>query len=95
MNCPACYGNTRVLDSRPEDEIVRRRRECMVCKQRFSTVEIDFKMYRQIKNASIASVSSISSIQQKVSETMDKIKNSVDAIILSEVLNHENRNSEN
>lgn len=95
MTCPKCCGETKVIDSRPEDDIVRRRRECMVCKQRFSTVEIDLQMYKKIKNASIASVSSISEIQQKVSDTMEKIKNSVDAIILSEVLKHENKNFEN
>ncbi|ADD26844.1 transcriptional regulator NrdR [Meiothermus ruber] len=42
MNCPFC-GNpdSRVLDSRPSDEgsVIRRRRECPVCKRRFTTYE--------------------------------------------------------
>lgn len=40
MNCPFC-GNpdTRVTDSRPDSDGIRRRRECLGCGQRFSTVE--------------------------------------------------------
>lgn len=42
MNCPFCDGsNTRVVDSRPTDDgrSIRRRRQCDVCKQRFTTYE--------------------------------------------------------
>jgi len=43
MRCPFCAANdTRVLDSRltNEGDQVRRRRECSVCKERFTTFEI-------------------------------------------------------
>jgi transcriptional regulator NrdR family protein len=36
MNCIQCNGNTKVIDSRN----VRRRRECLVCKHRFTTIEL-------------------------------------------------------
>lgn len=42
MKCPSCHHNgTRVVDSRPADEIrsIRRRRECEACSYRFTTFE--------------------------------------------------------
>lgn len=42
MKCPACqYPESKVLDSRPADEgmTIRRRRECLECKNRFTTYE--------------------------------------------------------
>ncbi len=43
MRCPFCYAQeTRVVDSRlaNEGEQVRRRRQCSVCKERFTTYEM-------------------------------------------------------
>ncbi|MDQ6779975.1 MAG: transcriptional regulator NrdR [Candidatus Eremiobacteraeota bacterium] len=40
MVCPVCRaGDTRVIDSRDDANAVRRRRECMACKHRFTTFE--------------------------------------------------------
>ncbi len=42
MKCPQCgHTNDRVLDTREQKEgdLIRRRRECMACKTRFTTVE--------------------------------------------------------
>jgi transcriptional repressor NrdR len=40
MNCPFCANpDTRVTDSRPDQDGIRRRRECLACGQRFSTIE--------------------------------------------------------
>jgi len=40
MICPSCKkNNTKVLDSRDEKILVRRRRECLGCKHRFTTFE--------------------------------------------------------
>ncbi|MGD1066791.1 MAG: transcriptional regulator NrdR [Vulcanimicrobiaceae bacterium] len=40
MLCPHCRKNeTRVVDSRDDDNSVRRRRECLGCKHRFTTYE--------------------------------------------------------
>ena len=49
MNCPNCGGHTNVVDSRPNEDSTRRRRECEVCKHRFSTVEIDADYYEKLK----------------------------------------------
>ena len=43
MKCPFCgYEESKVIDSRPTDEGVRirRRRECLSCKKRFTTYEV-------------------------------------------------------
>jgi transcriptional repressor NrdR len=38
--CPSCRkSETRVVDSRDDDNVVRRRRECLDCKHRYTTYE--------------------------------------------------------
>jgi len=53
MRCPFCTtDDTRVIDSRlaNEGDQVRRRRECVVCKERFTTYEaVEFNLPRVIK----------------------------------------------
>lgn len=42
LRCPKCGGQCTVKDSRPStviDNAIRRRRECLVCEHRFSTLE--------------------------------------------------------
>ncbi len=42
MNCPFCgHSETKVTDSRPEESVggIRRRRECLACGRRFTTIE--------------------------------------------------------
>lgn len=40
MNCPFCsYEESKVVDSRPSDKRIRRRRECIKCGGRFTTYE--------------------------------------------------------
>lgn len=40
MLCPVCRAaDTRVIDSRDDDSAVRRRRECIACRHRFTTYE--------------------------------------------------------
>lgn len=43
MKCPYCgYSESKVIDSRPNDEgeRIRRRRECLNCAKRFTTYEV-------------------------------------------------------
>ena len=43
MKCPACgYPESKVIDSRPmpENNSIRRRRECLSCQKRFTTFEM-------------------------------------------------------
>ena len=40
MKCPNCgFADSKVIDSRPTENRIRRRRECLQCKERFSTYE--------------------------------------------------------
>ena len=40
MNCPYCgYHDSKVMDSRNVDDGIRRRRECLSCRSRFTTYE--------------------------------------------------------
>lgn len=40
MKCPYCgHPESKVVDSRPADESIRRRRECLFCQRRFTTYE--------------------------------------------------------
>ena len=38
--CPHCKGDTHVVDSIPGRGAVRRRRECLKCDKKYSTLEI-------------------------------------------------------
>ena len=41
MNCPYCgFEDSKVIDSRPSEEKIRRRRECLECSKRFTTYEV-------------------------------------------------------
>ena len=41
MKCPKCgYEESKVIDSRPAENKIRRRRECLSCKCRFTTYEM-------------------------------------------------------
>lgn len=47
MKCPFCGTNdSKVIDSRPAEEgtTIRRRRECLACKKRFTTYEVIERM---------------------------------------------------
>ena len=40
MRCPYCgFSESKVIDSRPTEDNIRRRRECMSCGKRFTTYE--------------------------------------------------------
>ena len=46
MNCPKCGSDQlKVIDSRGSPEQVKRRRECVDCKERFSTIEVTVEKY--------------------------------------------------
>lgn len=76
MNCPKC-GNDVVscIDSRPKSGTIYRRRKCISCGFRFSTVEIgldDLESYKQ-KEAFLADMlSRAGDIQAKLKERETK-----------------------
>ena len=46
MDCPKCKGDIKVLDTRPDGEWVHRRRECLACGHRFTTIEVEVSALR-------------------------------------------------
>lgn len=48
MTCPNCFEKTKVIDSRHEDDFIRRRRVCTNCNYRFFTVELDEDYYERL-----------------------------------------------
>lgn len=54
MLCPACGdADTEVTDSRTKGADKRRRRRCLACEHRFSTIEIPFADYQKMRRASV------------------------------------------
>ncbi len=44
MNCPNCGSlQVKVVDSRRKEASISRRRECLDCGKRFSTIEVPIK----------------------------------------------------
>ena len=47
MRCPQCSSLSKVIDSRRQGQRVYRRRQCLLCGSRFSTVEIDVQEFKK------------------------------------------------
>jgi transcriptional regulator NrdR family protein len=50
MICPVCGGNTKVCETRSEEDCVHRLRWCRKCHKKFVTIEIDEDLYKRIAN---------------------------------------------
>lgn len=48
MTCPKCNEKTKVIESITDEDSTIRRRECLACGYRFSTVEIDKDLYERM-----------------------------------------------
>ena len=53
MICPKCGRGTYVVDSRHKPGRIYRRRECRVCKNRFSTAELNEEQVRSLIDFSV------------------------------------------
>lgn len=73
MNCPKCNGETAVTDSRSREDIVHRRRKCMVCGYRFGTDEIDSYKYKLLKDTKEIVVEKMIEQMKKHIQFMERI----------------------
>jgi transcriptional regulator NrdR family protein len=48
MTCPKCNEKTIVIDSITDEDSTTRRRKCLECDYRFTTVEIDKDLYERL-----------------------------------------------
>lgn len=51
MTCPECNRKTHIVETRFDDDSVRRRRECRECGYRFTTLEVDKDLYERLVKA--------------------------------------------
>ncbi len=49
MTCPICGGSTRTINSRPKNDTVYRRRQCINCGHRFNTYEFEEDLIERSK----------------------------------------------
>lgn len=56
MVCEYCGSPTKVVDSRSFPTSKRRRRECIKCRARFSTIEIDIEKYEEMTRGHVTSL---------------------------------------
>ena len=49
IDCPRCEGSAEVIDSRRTGNSVRRRRSCLSCGHRWSTVEVGLDWLRGLE----------------------------------------------
>ena len=47
MTCPMCNGDTKIVDSRKNNDYVVRYRKCKDCGYRFATIEVDEDIYNR------------------------------------------------
>ena len=50
MKCPVCGADTEIVNTRSVDvDCIRRRRECVECKYRFSTLEYEEETIKRME----------------------------------------------
>lgn len=72
MQCPKCnaYG-LACSDSRPYNETIRRRRRCLNCGYRFSTVEISIEDYHKLKENEAEAAEVLSNLEEILSKVIE------------------------
>lgn len=72
MICPKCKSDQlNVIDSRPTENHTRRRRQCVICGARVSTVEISAEEYKKMTQR----LYQLESILSQLRDTVPKILN--------------------
>jgi transcriptional repressor NrdR len=84
MHCPFCYAvDTKVIDSRlvSEGSSVRRRRQCLVCHERFTTFEVaELVMPRIIKSDDVREPFDETKLARGIMRALEKRPVSADAL---------------
>ena len=88
MRCPECgYEDSKVIDSRPTENKIRRRRECLKCKCRFTTYEIIENiplMVDRLLRATIKRPVQLETVENMVDEIVNELKNSLQREVTSD-----------
>lgn len=70
MNCPTCNGQTRVIDTEMNEDSVKRRRKCLSCGFRFSTLEIDMDLYGKLRGSGRTAYDALREMGQYIQDKM-------------------------
>lgn len=70
MNCLYCNGSTIVIDTRPTKSGIRRRRKCLDCGERFTTIET---AKGQSFDALSSAVNEVSKLKVRCDEVIKKL----------------------
>ena len=73
MKCEKCQAETQVYDSRPKDNTIKRRRRCVKCKHRFTTVEMYLTQVNQLSKAEERTISRQLEIYDMIRKIMDAV----------------------
>ena len=77
MQCPKCKAHGLAChDSRPYNETIRRRRRCLNCGYRFSTVEISIEDYHKLKENEAETADVLSNIEEILTKVRELRGNS-------------------
>ena len=72
MKCPKCNAmGLSCADSRPYYETIRRRRRCLNCGYRFSTVEISIEDYHKLKENEADATDVLSNLEEILSKVRE------------------------
>lgn len=78
MNCPRCNSDTqKVIDSRHDGNVINRRRKCLKCGHKWSTMEAHRNTWENLKEAEshhcrlMAAVAAMESKMRKIKVTQD------------------------
>lgn len=75
MTCPVCNsGRTSTTDSRKTGHGIRRRRQCLDCGLRFSTMEIEMENYLQLQRIMESETENNSQLQQIMEREMENYR---------------------
>lgn len=81
MKCPVCDGDTFVYDSRPKQDSTNRRRKCLYCDYKFTTIEIDRDFYENLIDLKDKFLCELNNEFQKVvDDAMERVRTGIKGV---------------
>ncbi len=81
MTCPVCDSETHVYDSRTKLDSVYRRRKCLSCDYKFTTIEIDRDFYENLIDLKDKFLCELNSdFQRVVDDAMERVRTGIKGV---------------
>lgn len=85
MKCPKCFTESRVVNSRETVRFLRRRRECLKCKHRWSTIEKDEDLENSkssdLKHVATSLAKRLKHLEGEVIEMVDRLNRAGEKVL--------------